>query len=86
MAAESPAISLKPERWNAGLTRKHWRVLMGSYLGWLFDGYETFALIIALPFAMASLLTPEQSQSKSRATNTLDQPRSPNLRPHESGR
>jgi len=62
VAAESPAISLKPERWNAGLTRKHWRVLMGSYLGWLFDGYETFALIIVLPFAMASLLTPEQSQ------------------------
>ena len=63
MAAESSAESLKPERWNAGLTRKHWRVLTGSYLGWLFDGYETFALIIVLPFAMASLLTPEQRAS-----------------------
>ena len=63
MAAESSAIPSKPERWNKGLTRKHWRVLTGSYLGWLFDGYETFALVIALPFAMATLLTPEQSQS-----------------------
>ncbi|MEE8439317.1 MAG: MFS transporter, partial [Micropepsaceae bacterium] len=63
MAAENSANTSKMERWNAGLTRKHWRVLTGSYLGWLFDGYETFALVIVLPFAMASLLTPEQSQS-----------------------
>jgi len=26
--------------WYAGLTAKHWRVLWGSYLGWIFDGYE----------------------------------------------
>jgi len=63
VAAKDSAILLKQERWNAGLTSKHWRVLAGSYLGWLFDGYETFALIIVLPFVMASLLTPEQSQS-----------------------
>jgi len=63
MAAEGSAVTQKPGRWSEGLTRKHWRVLTGSYLGWLFDGYETFALVIALPFAMASLLTPEQSQS-----------------------
>jgi hypothetical protein len=31
------------------LTRKHWRVLWGSHLGWIFDGYEAFALILALP-------------------------------------
>jgi MFS family permease len=63
MTAEGSAVTSKPGRWNEGLTRKHWRLLTGSYLGWLFDGYETFALVIALPFAMASLLTPEQSQS-----------------------
>jgi MFS family permease len=63
MAAEGSAIAQTSGNWSAGLTRKHWRVLTGSYLGWLFDGYETFALVIALPFAMASLLTPEQSAS-----------------------
>jgi len=52
------------ERWNANLTRKHWRVLGGSYLGWLFDGYEAFALIVALPFALNSLLTPEQAEAR----------------------
>ena len=49
--------------WYAGLTRKHWRVLWGSYLGWIFDGYEAFALILALPPALNSLLTPEQVAS-----------------------
>ena len=49
--------------WYSGLTRKHWRVLWGSYLGWIFDGYEAFALILALPPALNSLLTPEQVAS-----------------------
>lgn len=60
---EGSAIAQSPGGWRAGLTRKHWRVLTGSYLGWLFDGYETFALVIALPFALGSLLNPEQAQS-----------------------
>ena len=46
--------------WYADLTGKHWRVLWGSYLGWIFDGYEAYALIVALPMALKSLLTPEQ--------------------------
>ena len=49
--------------WYAGLTRRHWRVLGGSYLGWVFDGYEVFALIAALPLALRSLLSPEQAQA-----------------------
>jgi MFS family permease len=49
--------------WYAGLTRRHWRVLWGSYLGWIFDGYEAFALILALPPALNSLLTPQQVAS-----------------------
>src|ERR1041385_3908659 len=47
--------------WRSGLTAKHWRVLWGSYLGWIFDGYEAFALIVALPPALHTLLTPEQT-------------------------
>jgi MFS family permease len=50
-------------RWQSGLTAQHWRVLWGSYLGWIFDGYEAFALIVALPPALHSLLTPAQLPS-----------------------
>jgi MFS family permease len=46
--------------WYAGLTAKHWRVLWGSYLGWVFDGYEAYALVAVLPAALKSVLTPEQ--------------------------
>jgi MFS family permease len=58
------AIALQQRRtpWYAGLTRQHWRILWGSYLGWIFDGYEAFALVIALPAALHTLLTPQQAQ------------------------
>ncbi|TXN40643.1 MFS transporter [Methylobacterium sp. WL7] len=49
--------------WHAGLTRRHWRILWGSYLGWIFDGYEAVALVYALRPALGSLLTPEQAQA-----------------------
>lgn len=49
--------------WHAGLTTKHWRVLTASFLGWIFDGYETYALVVALPPAMRSLLSTEQLQT-----------------------
>ncbi len=46
--------------WYDGLTVTHWRILAASFLGWIFDGYETYALIVVLPFALRALLTPEQ--------------------------
>lgn len=48
------------EHWYTGLTTRHWRILFASFLGWIFDGYESYALFIALPFALKTLLTPEQ--------------------------
>ena len=48
------------EHWYTGLTSRHWRILLASFLGWIFDGYESYALFIALPFALKTLLTPEQ--------------------------
>jgi len=51
------------EHWYTGLTPKHWRILFASFLGWIFDGYESYALFIALPFALRTLLTPEQLKS-----------------------
>lgn len=58
IAAAAPTAS-----WRSGLTAKHWRVLWGSYLGWIFDGYETFALVVALPPALRQLLPPDEAQS-----------------------
>ena len=49
--------------WHADLTARHWRILWGSYLGWIFDGYEAVALVYALRPALASILTPEQAQA-----------------------
>src|SRR4051812_42111513 len=52
-----------PKAWHAGLTPTHWRVLAASFLGWVFDGYETYALVVALPFALRALLSPAQLKS-----------------------
>src|ERR1700752_4482491 len=60
----SIALGSAHSRWYAGLTRRHWRILWGSYLGWIFDGYEAVALVYALPLALNSLLTAEQAQTK----------------------
>jgi MFS family permease len=51
------------QAWYTDLTATHWRVLAASFLGWIFDGYETYALIVALPFALRALLPPEQLKS-----------------------
>lgn len=56
-------MSTPTQSWQTGLTRKHWRVLWGSYLGWIFDGYETFALVVALPPALRTLLPASEAQS-----------------------
>jgi MFS family permease len=50
--------------WYAGLTSRHWRILWGSYLGWIFDGYEAVALVYALGPALTTLLTPAQASAK----------------------
>lgn len=49
--------------WRDGLTPTHWRVLMGSFLGWVFDGYEALALVVVLFPALHSVLTAEQLAS-----------------------
>ncbi|HUA55337.1 MAG TPA: MFS transporter [Candidatus Sulfotelmatobacter sp.] len=44
--------------WYSGLTRTQWKTLAASNLGWLFDGYETYALIITVAVALHQLLDP----------------------------
>lgn len=46
--------------WYRSLNRSQWNVLIASNLGWLFDGYETFALIISVGVALRNLLDPSQ--------------------------
>ena len=46
--------------WYRSLTRSQWNVLIAANLGWLFDGYETFALIISVGVALRGLLEPSQ--------------------------
>ena len=63
MSTSSVSITPGAEHWYSGLTSKHWRILGASFLGWIFDGYESYALFVALPFALRTLLSPEQLKS-----------------------
>jgi MFS family permease len=46
--------------WYASLTRAQWKTLFATNLGWMFDGYETFALILTVGVALRQLLDPSQ--------------------------
>jgi MFS family permease len=41
-----PQAAGRAESWTKGLTRTQWRSLFAANLGWLFDGFETYALIL----------------------------------------
>src|SRR3954467_9479781 len=42
--------------WYRSLSRDQWKVLVASNLGWLFDGFEIFALFLTVGFALHQLL------------------------------
>ena len=46
--------------WYRVLTTSQWRTLIATNLGWLFDGYEAYALFLTVGPAMRSLLDPSQ--------------------------
>ena len=46
--------------WYKELNRDHWRVLMASFMGWVFDGYENYSLFLVSAPALRELLTPDQ--------------------------
>src|SRR3954466_9915225 len=52
------AIGSQP--WYRSLNRSQWNTLIASNLGWLFDGYETYALVISVGVALRQLLDPSQ--------------------------
>jgi len=46
--------------WYRSLDRTQWNTLFASNLGWMFDGYETYALILTIGVALRQLLDPSQ--------------------------
>ena len=46
--------------WYRSLTANQWRVLAAANLGWLFDGFEVYAVFLTVGPAMHALLNPSQ--------------------------
>jgi MFS family permease len=46
--------------WYRSLSRTQWQALIASNLGWMFDGFEVFSLILTVGFALHRLLDPSQ--------------------------
>src|SRR6201998_2587208 len=46
--------------WDRALSRAAWTALLASNLGWTFDGFEVFALILTVGAALHQLLDPSQ--------------------------
>src|SRR6476659_9992936 len=44
--------------WYRSLNPTQWKTLIAANLGWVFDGYETYALIISVGVALRQLLDP----------------------------
>ena len=47
-----------PSPWYRSLDRRQWRTLAAANLGWLFDGYEAYALILTVTVAFRELVPP----------------------------
>jgi MFS family permease len=52
--------------WYRTLDREQWQVLIASNLGWLFDGFEIFALFVTIGFALHQLLGVAQAAAVPR--------------------
>jgi MFS family permease len=52
-----------PSPWYRSLDRRQWRTLLAANLGWLFDGYEAYALILTANVAFRDLLPPDSGQA-----------------------
>jgi MFS family permease len=56
----SQAVITEETPWYRLLDRSQWNTLIASNLGWMFDGYETFALVMAVGVALRQLLDAAQ--------------------------
>src|SRR5260370_12480478 len=51
-------IAAASQPWSRSLGRSQWKTLIAANLGWVFDGYETYALIMSVGVALRHLLDP----------------------------
>src|SRR5215472_5889547 len=58
--SQAQATSLPGQQWYRTLERTQWNTLLASSLGWMFDGFETYALILTVGVALHQLLDPSQ--------------------------
>ena len=54
------ATVARAESWTTSIDRAGWRALAASWLGWMFDGYETYAIVLVMAQAVGQLLPPEK--------------------------
>ncbi len=54
------ATAAASEPWYRSLNATQWKTVFASNLGWMFDGYETFSLILVVGVALHDLLAPTQ--------------------------
>src|SRR5262245_66181276 len=47
-----------PQPWYRSLDANQWKTMIASNIGWMFDGYETFALILVVAVVLKQLLDP----------------------------
>ncbi len=50
----------RQSRWYRALNRQQWYTLFAANLGWVFDGYETYALVLTMPATFQQLLASQQ--------------------------
>lgn len=61
MSSQSTIATVAAEvPWYRTLSRKQWSTLLAANLGWLFDGFENYALILTAGPALRQLLDPSQ--------------------------
>src|SRR5258708_33098491 len=46
--------------WYRLLGKSQWSTLIAANLGWMFDGYETYAVLLSVGAALRQLLDPSQ--------------------------
>src|SRR2546429_6825221 len=57
--------------WYRALNRHQWNILLAANLGWLFDGFELYALFLTVGPAMRALLDPAQYPQIPAYTGTV---------------
>jgi MFS family permease len=58
--SQAQATATVDQSWFRTLNRTQWQTLLASNLGWVFDGFETYALILTVGVALHQLLAPSQ--------------------------